>query len=99
MNGLFLHKYNIYFEILKDVATIPKGIYSSIKSNFTSVCRFKDMLRIKKDFMFILVNPVIFRRFCHGGGSVTVHMQQLEAPIMGEESDRLMMWKYCTQVV
>jgi 1-phosphatidylinositol-3-phosphate 5-kinase len=23
-------------------------------------------------------------------------MQQLEAPIMGEDTDRLMMWKYCT---
>jgi len=37
------------------------------------------------------------RKFCHGGGAVSVHMQQLEAPIMGEETDRLMMWKYCTQ--
>ena len=39
--------------------------------------------------------PVLHtRRFCHAGGAVTLHMQQLEAPIMGE--DKLMMWKYCT---
>jgi len=37
------------------------------------------------------------RRFCHGGGAVSVHMQQLEAPIMSEETDRMMMWKYCTE--
>ena len=36
------------------------------------------------------------RRFCHAGGAVSLHMQQLEAPIMGEDTDRLMMWKYCT---
>jgi len=36
------------------------------------------------------------RRFCHAGGAVTLHMQQLEAPIMGDDKDRLMMWKYCT---
>ena len=36
------------------------------------------------------------RRFCHAGGAVTLHMQQLEAPIMGEDTNKLMMWKYCT---
>jgi len=35
------------------------------------------------------------RRFCHAGGGVEIHMQKLEAPIMGE-SNKLMMWKYCT---
>jgi hypothetical protein len=37
------------------------------------------------------------RRFCHAGGAVSVFMQRLEAPIMDENKDRLMMWKYCTQ--
>ena len=36
------------------------------------------------------------RRFCHAGGAVTLHMQQLEAPIMGDDTNKLMMWKYCT---
>ena len=39
------------------------------------------------------------RRFCHAGGAVTLHMQQLEAPIMSspeQEEHKLMMWKYCT---
>merc|ERR1719193_1041349 len=36
------------------------------------------------------------RRFCHAGGAVSVFMQKLDAPIMGEDTDTLMMWKYCT---
>ena len=36
------------------------------------------------------------RRFCHAGGAVSLHMQRLEAPIDGEENEKLMMWKYCT---
>ena len=42
--------------------------------------------------------PVLLhkRRFCHAGGAVSLHMQQLEAPIVGEENEKLMMWKYCT---
>jgi len=37
------------------------------------------------------------RRFCHAEGSISVQMEKFEMPIVGEETDRLMMWKYCPE--